>query len=255
MQPIVIPDLHGFSSYLEAVLRQHPDRNFIFLGDYVDRGPDSRGVLEHVRALVEQGRAVALKGNHDDMMIDALLRNDMQCMSDWLRNGGHETQRQMRIKELHDWAVWMDENLKPWTTSGGVFLSHAMRPEDYELPEQGNLHLWGRPQWKVPGPQGDHQPPLPAGCDCSVHGHSISEGPVIDFTECAIYIDLGPGKNHRLCTLDLETGTFEVYTTKPLHPENFTPQMTPEQLQRVAAWLGVECITFQLHPVNNSHLV
>lgn len=92
----VIPDLHGRSDLLEAGLaRIGADAagraaTLVVLGDYVDKGPDSRGVIARLRAGVapdEAGwRVVMLKGNHDALMVAAL--RDAARMDDWLGKGG-----------------------------------------------------------------------------------------------------------------------------------------------------------------------
>lgn len=78
----VIGDLHGETQSLEVIMAKiievaHPvpqNRiNFIFLGDYVDRGPDSLGVLERVIsfALENPERTVLLRGNHEDLRMNS----------------------------------------------------------------------------------------------------------------------------------------------------------------------------------------
>lgn len=72
---IAVGDIHGDRRALDALLATLPelgaDDTLVFIGDYVDRGPDSRGVVERVRALAEQGPAkvVCLRGNHEDQWI------------------------------------------------------------------------------------------------------------------------------------------------------------------------------------------
>ncbi|HLL90429.1 MAG TPA: metallophosphoesterase, partial [Tepidisphaeraceae bacterium] len=65
----VIGDVHGMLGPLEALLaavdRADPDRRLLFAGDYVNRGPDSRGVLD---LLVALDRARFVRGNHDDIL-------------------------------------------------------------------------------------------------------------------------------------------------------------------------------------------
>lgn len=72
----IIGDIHGQRDKLEALLKllgyekfagayRHPERRVLFLGDYIDRGPDIDGVLRTVRAMVDTGEAVALTGNHE----------------------------------------------------------------------------------------------------------------------------------------------------------------------------------------------
>lgn len=86
----VIPDLHGRRDLLdEALARIEAHRagsaTIVLLGDYVDKGPDSKGVIE--RLLGADGVAlITLKGNHDAMMAWAL--RDPERMADWLKKGG-----------------------------------------------------------------------------------------------------------------------------------------------------------------------
>lgn len=73
-----IPDLHGQSTKLEHGLHRlgwrrdpsgwrgpTPDREIVFLGDFIDRGPDNRGTLHLVRSLIDAGKARAIMGNHE----------------------------------------------------------------------------------------------------------------------------------------------------------------------------------------------
>jgi serine/threonine protein phosphatase 1 len=74
----VIGDVHGERAMLDRVLGKlpfiAPDDTLVLLGDYLDRGPDSRGVIERVRRLPEQtaGNVVALRGNHEDAYLRCL---------------------------------------------------------------------------------------------------------------------------------------------------------------------------------------
>lgn len=72
----LIGDIHGHAYALVALLNKlgyqwqrgayrHPERRVVFVGDYIDRGPNALEVLEIVRAMVEEGQAVALMGNHE----------------------------------------------------------------------------------------------------------------------------------------------------------------------------------------------
>lgn len=69
---IAIGDIHGCSKALDAVLaaiNPRPDDTIIPLGDYIDRGPDSRGVLDRLIDLGGRCRLVPLLGNHDQMLL------------------------------------------------------------------------------------------------------------------------------------------------------------------------------------------
>jgi serine/threonine protein phosphatase 1 len=71
---LVVPDIHGcrrtFEALLDRVQLDRSDQLFL-LGDYINKGPDSSGVLEHVFALLAQGYAVfTLRGNHEQEMMN-----------------------------------------------------------------------------------------------------------------------------------------------------------------------------------------
>lgn len=96
-----IGDAHGCTDKLDAIhaaiaedaaRAPEPDRVVVYLGDYVDRGPDSRGVIERVLHPPIRALAVHLRGNHEAMMLDALDHPaDEGAIALWLRNGGVAT--------------------------------------------------------------------------------------------------------------------------------------------------------------------
>lgn len=76
---IAIGDIHGCSRALDALIgaiKPTPADTLVLLGDFVDRGPDSRGVLDRLVALDSRCRLVPILGNHDEMMIEALRGGD-----------------------------------------------------------------------------------------------------------------------------------------------------------------------------------
>ncbi len=89
MRTFAIGDIHGASTNLDALLaavKPTPDDLLVFLGDYVDRGPDSRGVLDRLIALKKSHRLVCLRGNHELMMLRS--RKDRSERKMWLGVGG-----------------------------------------------------------------------------------------------------------------------------------------------------------------------
>jgi serine/threonine protein phosphatase 1 len=88
---IAIGDVHGCSAALAALVRAietTPLDTLVFVGDYIDRGPDSRGVLEQVIALAERCTVVPLLGNHEEMLLAAL--EGKSELAYWLKFGGAE---------------------------------------------------------------------------------------------------------------------------------------------------------------------
>ena len=71
---IAIGDIHGCSAALDALLdaiRPHPEDVIVTLGDSINRGPDSRGVVERLMDLGRRYRLVPLLGNHEQMLLEA----------------------------------------------------------------------------------------------------------------------------------------------------------------------------------------
>ncbi len=89
---IAIGDIHGCASALAALLKAiqpTADDVIIPLGDYVDRGPDSRCVIDLLIGLVDQCQLIPLLGNHEVMLLDAC--QSIEVLEAWLEVGGRET--------------------------------------------------------------------------------------------------------------------------------------------------------------------
>jgi serine/threonine protein phosphatase 1 len=92
MRTLAIGDIHGCARALAGVLAAAAptaEDRVVTLGDYVDRGPDSRGVLEVLLGLHATGRLTALRGNHEQMLLDARLGGENFRL--WLACGGTRT--------------------------------------------------------------------------------------------------------------------------------------------------------------------
>jgi serine/threonine protein phosphatase 1 len=95
MATYVIGDVHGCLSELACLVENLPlkpaDR-IVFLGDYIDRGPDSKGVIDYLldMAKTAPNEMVFLKGNHEDMLLSYLGFNGKYGEM-FLANGGHAT--------------------------------------------------------------------------------------------------------------------------------------------------------------------
>jgi serine/threonine protein phosphatase 1 len=95
-----IGDIHGRSDLLEILLakieadiasRPRSENFIIFLGDLIDRGPDSAGVVERLRTYAPRdATTVFLSGNHEEVMLRVLAGEGGGLLRDWLRFGGAE---------------------------------------------------------------------------------------------------------------------------------------------------------------------
>lgn len=102
-----IGDTHGEIECLASLLEKIAEhgaaqadrqRILVYLGDYVDRGPDSAGVIARVRAGLDGFVTVALRGNHEQMMLDAFENRYEDAVDLWIQNGGYATLESYGLK-------------------------------------------------------------------------------------------------------------------------------------------------------------
>ena len=140
----VIPDIHGNSGTLQALIEEQikPSRSdrLFFLGDYIDRGPDAKGVIDFIIALKEdEYDIVTLKGNHEDYLLRTFDNETTQknflgityqnkLKKEWFRYGGKETLKSFGISDVHEipgtYIDWMRE-LKYYIELESYILVHA----------------------------------------------------------------------------------------------------------------------------------
>ena len=161
----VIGDLHGRADLLHALLDKITSEQLVFVGDYIDRGDDSAGVLETLYELQSStgGRIVCLRGNHEDMALK-FLDAPRTAGARWLRNGGLQTLASYGIGQITELADEgelaairdaleraMGEKLIGWLRSlplqwksGNVAVVHAAADPDLPMDAQENRTLlWG----------------------------------------------------------------------------------------------------------------
>jgi hypothetical protein len=137
----LIGDIQGHADALEQLLTtlgysrhqgvyRHPDRQVIFLGDFIDRGPKIRETLEIVRPMVESGAALSVMGNHE---LNALAFHtpDPARPGEHLRRHNEknshqhaETMRQLPAGELASYLDWF-RTLPLWLDLDGLRVVHA----------------------------------------------------------------------------------------------------------------------------------
>ncbi len=140
----VIPDIHGCANTLKALIEEQvrPTRNdeIYFLGDYIDRGPGSKEVIDYIRNMQKDEYSVtALKGNHEDFVLelyDAEMKSQNtwyklfgnQKKRSWYTIGGKEFLKSFQINSLRDIPVeyiqWM-KDLQYYAKLDDFVLVHA----------------------------------------------------------------------------------------------------------------------------------
>lgn len=150
MRTLAIGDIHGQAQQLAELLRfvkLTTNDQLITLGDYVDRGPDSRGVIEHLISLHETHSIITLRGNHDLSMADA--RDDADMLDIWMAYGAESTLCSYGPGGLADvpashWAFLNEQCLDYFETDTHIFV-HGFVAPDRPLAEQkpSQLHWTG----------------------------------------------------------------------------------------------------------------
>jgi len=137
----VIGDIHGHADALRRLLGElgyrerdgcwrHPRRRAVFLGDFIDRGPEIRQALEIARAMVSGGAALAVMGNHEFNAVAFHMRHPVVNAS-FLRERSYKNIRQYRETvgqltdpELDEYTRWFQE-LPMWLDLEGLRIVHA----------------------------------------------------------------------------------------------------------------------------------
>jgi len=215
-----VGDIHGRVDLLDAVLKRidadlekNPIRNCleVFLGDYVDRGPASRQVIDRLVGRSRSLRTIFLKGNHETYIADFV--NNPHILDDWKRLGGLETlmsyglapsinadaNEQTQLARAFDQALPENHrqflrDLKPSFTCGDFFFVHAGIRPGVPLEEQHEEDLlWIRRDFLL--------------CEENfskyvIHGHTPVPQP--DIRPNRMNIDTGAYATGRLTCLRLE---------------------------------------------------
>lgn len=144
MELYIVGDVHGQLEKLKKLLTDANlidsdnqwiggDRHLLFIGDYVDRGPDGIGVIELIMNLQSQsvnsnGKVEALLGNHDVLFLSAYYFQKEKAggpggnfIDDWLINGGEESDMNRLTPEIIHWI----SNLPAMTLIGETLFAHA----------------------------------------------------------------------------------------------------------------------------------
>ncbi len=155
---IAVGDIHGCAAALKTLLDMiapTPDDTIVTLGDYVDRGPDSRGVINQLIELRKRCHLVPLMGNHEEMMLEVV--REKQPPYRWLQHGGVDTLDSYGfcgdmsvIPETH---LEFFRSMKDFYETDSHFFVHANYDPNLPL-EQQDVHTlrWQKLTEVTPGP-------------------------------------------------------------------------------------------------------
>ncbi len=208
MRTLAIGDIHGNSSALDALMHaMQPTAEdvLVFLGDYVDRGPDSKGVLDRLISWKPQLQMICLRGNHELMMCRA--RSERDDRQNWMLVGGAETLASYAvagrvgmesIPEEH-WK-FLDDELYDFLEADTHIFAHANLEPNTELEEQPEFHLF----WEFMSVPVKHQSGKTLIC-----GHTRQNSGVPMAWPTTVCIDTGSYKEHGWLTgLHVESGSY-----------------------------------------------
>lgn len=151
---IAIGDIHGCSLALDAIVAAidpQPSDLIVTLGDYIDRGPDSRGVLDRLLALSRRCKLVSLIGNHEVMLIQG-LGNQKLCDL-WCECGGDTTLASYggSLENIPREHLQFLTRCHRYYETDNHFFVHANYDADLPLDQQSDeLLLWTHLVRKVP---------------------------------------------------------------------------------------------------------
>lgn len=198
---LAIGDIHGCLAELDQLLEQvapTAEDQLVFLGDYIDRGPDSAGVIDRLLQLRDHlPRTVCLRGNHEQMLLDFL---DNRNPGAFLANGGAETiasyQKDDRWPPPAAHLEFFRDLRTLYVTEDFIFVHAGLRPGiSLEEQDQEDL-LWIR--WEFLESDADWGKPV-------VFGHTPRQTPLLKPNR--IGIDTGCVYGRQLTCCDLYSGT------------------------------------------------
>lgn len=160
----IIGDIHGqaalLSSLLDAIQSRHQWKHqdkaakLVYLGDYIDRGPASKQVIDRVLRGIEGFSQIFLKGNHEQLMSACLLSEDRDAWNMWMSAGGEPTLESFgydlflerynskKLAEVlgQSALMWL-EQLKPFYRYEDFVCVHAGLAPEVELKHQKEKDL------------------------------------------------------------------------------------------------------------------
>lgn len=139
----VIPDIHGCYKTLKNLVEKQivpsKEDTITFLGDYIDRGPESKKVIDYIMELQNEIPNInCLRGNHEEYMLESFhaaqnkkwhsIFTGNNTFGLWKSVGGNDTLKSFNVKKITDvpkeYIVWL-ENLKYYVITDNFIIVHA----------------------------------------------------------------------------------------------------------------------------------
>ena len=210
MRLLAIGDVHGCPGALDDLLAwvdPAPDDVIITLGDYVDRGPDSRGVIQRLIELRQTRKVVCLRGNHEVMMLEAwkggwddrkmwLGVGGVQCLGSYGSAPGRSGTFEDIPREHWD---FLEHNLLDYYETEHFIFVHAGVSYGVDMAEQSDSVLY----WEFLGSEMKHQ----SGKTVIV-GHTSQKSGVPKVVPGAVCIDTYCHGGGWLTCLDANNGRY-----------------------------------------------
>ncbi|MCR5260573.1 MAG: serine/threonine protein phosphatase [Candidatus Gastranaerophilales bacterium] len=188
---IAIGDIHAEIDKLNNLLEKlAPTENdkLVFLGDYIDRGQDSVAVVERLLELQKQTNCIFLKGNHEQMFLDALKTMSDEAVAKCVINGGAETLKdylQMKKDDIEKFKrhIKFFKSLKLYYMTEKYFFVHAgLCPMKNMIEQEEDDFLWLRDNFVENSVQIQQK---------VIFGHTVFDSPYIEDDKIGINTGCG----------------------------------------------------------------
>lgn len=198
-------DIHGCLKQFKALIKKiglKPEDTLILMGDYIDRGEDSKGVLDYIVELKDYCNLITLLGNHDAMMRDVFLSTNQKrrdwAANIWIQNGGLNTlesyglgvdsiNMQSDLPEDLKNHLWLIRDMPLYHITDTHIFVHSTPKQDEPIEEHNEMDLiWRRPSTEDRNGAYKHM-----SGKMVVSGHTAQNGAPLMLSDHNILIDTG----------------------------------------------------------------
>lgn len=198
-------DIHGKLAHFKALVEKldlKKEDTLVLMGDYIDRGEDSKGVMDYIVELKDVCNLITLLGNHDAMMRDAFMLTSQEKRYEmahlWLSNGGIQTLKSYGLdadiltleekipEDLLD-HLWLVRAMPLYYTTDTHIFVHSTPRQDLPIEDHEEVELiWRRPSKEDRDGEYKHM-----SGKVVVSGHTAQQGRPVMLSDYNILIDTG----------------------------------------------------------------